>query len=190
IISKALSIFDNINFIKVASVYDALDELSKTLFDIMIVDIQIPDIDGGDINPQGGVELLNSVERLTHSKIPRYIFGLTSNSSDVSSHFDTFKKFGWPLFDLRNDADCWKDLLVTKARAIEKNINYMSADVAIITALEVTELEELLKLAPSYTSSNIDGYRYYFYEVTTVNGTKLKVVSSSAERMGVTWSSQ
>ncbi|HGN9092481.1 TPA: response regulator, partial [Enterobacter hormaechei] len=55
IISKALSIFDNINFIKVASVYDALDELSKTLFDIMIVDIQIPDIDGGDINPQGGV---------------------------------------------------------------------------------------------------------------------------------------
>ncbi|MGE6558252.1 hypothetical protein [Serratia marcescens] len=190
IISKALSIFDNINFIKVASVYDALDELSKTLFDIMIVDIQIPDIDGGDINPQGGVELLNSVERLTHSKIPRYIFGLTSNSSDVSSHFDTFKKFGWPLFDLRNDADCWKDLLVTKARAIEKNINYMSADVAIITALEVTELEELLKLAPAYTSSNIDGYRYYFYEVTTVNGTKLKVVSSSAERMGVTWSSQ
>ncbi|HCI0152848.1 TPA: hypothetical protein NN328_005075, partial [Escherichia coli] len=122
IINKTLSIFDNINFTKVASVCDALDELSKTLFDIMIIDIQIPDIDGGDINPQGGVELLNNVEHLTHSKIPRYIFGLTSNSSDVSSHFDTFKKFGWPLFDLRNDADCWKDLLVTKARAIEKNI--------------------------------------------------------------------
>lgn len=47
IINKTLSIFDNINFTKVASVCDALDELSKTLFDIMIIDIQIPDIDGG-----------------------------------------------------------------------------------------------------------------------------------------------
>ena len=190
IINKTLDTFDNINFTKVVSVSEALQELSKTLFDVMIIDIQIPDIKGGDINPEGGVELLNNVELLSHSKIPRYIFGLTSNSSDATMHSETFKKFGWPLFDLKADFEQWTHLLFSKARSIDTNTNYISADIAIITALEDTELEELLKLNPSHTSHFIDGYRYFLYEITTIKGSRIKIVSTAAEKMGVTWSSQ
>ena len=190
LINKALSKFKNVIFTKVASSSDALRELSHTLFDMMIIDIQIPDIDGGDINPTGGIELLHNVEDLNNSIIPRYIIGLTANKSDVSLHLSTFKKFGWPLFDLTEDAAEWKQLLITKASSIQFNTNYMSSEVAIITALEDTELEELLKLNSSYTSHLVDGYRYYFYEVTNSIGQNLKVVSTSAEKMGVTWTSQ
>lgn len=190
LISKALVGFKSVVFTKVVSASDALRELSNNLFDVMIIDIQIPDIDGGDVNPSGGIELLQNVESLNNIIIPRYIMGLTANSSDVSLYFDVFKKYGWPLFDLKNDSLMWKDLLVTKANSIENNINYIRADIAIITALEDPELEELLKITPSYISHMIDGYRYFFYEVTTTQGRKLKIVSASAEKMGVTWSSQ
>ncbi|WP_419236669.1 5'-methylthioadenosine/S-adenosylhomocysteine nucleosidase family protein [Serratia fonticola] len=190
IINKTLGEFKNVFFTKVVSAADAIRELSQTLFDVMIIDIQIPDIDGGEINPTGGLELLQTVENLSHSIIPRYIMGLTSNTSDVDLHLSAFKKYGWPLFDLKNDSVEWKELLTTKAQAIENNANYICADIAIITALEDTELEELLKLNPSSISHMVDGYRYYFYELPTVQGVKLRVVSTSAEKMGVTWSSQ
>lgn len=189
-INKVLDAFDFVEFTKVVSVTDALQEVNNKLFDVMIIDIQIPDINGGDINPQGGIDLLMALEFLSDSKIPRYIFGLTSNASDVTLHSDGFKKCGWPLFDVKNDYDCWKQLLISKAKAIENNPNYINIDVAIITALEDTELEELLKLNPNNKSLFIDGYRYYFYEIITAKGVKRRVVSAAAEKMGVTWSSQ
>lgn len=130
------------------------------------------------------------MEFLSHSKIPRYIFGLTSNASDVALHSAFFKTCGWLLFDVKNDYDCWKELLISKAKAIENNSNYITVDVAIITALEDTELEELLKLNPNNSSFFIDGYKYYFYEITTAKGLRRRIVSAAAEKMGVTWSSQ
>ncbi|HDN9013602.1 TPA: hypothetical protein P2I01_000397, partial [Aeromonas salmonicida] len=105
-------------------------------------------------------------------------------------HSAFFKTCGWLLFDVKNDYDCWKELLISKAKAIENNSNYITVDVAIITALEDTELEELLKLNPNNSSFFIDGYKYYFYEITTAKGLRRRIVSAAAEKMGVTWSSQ
>ena len=118
LINKALSGFKNVTFTKVVSSSDAIRELSHTLFDVMIIDIQIPDINGGDINTAGGIELVQNVENLIDAKISRYIMGLTANTSDVDLHLDIFKKYGWPLFDLKRDASEWKELLITKANSI------------------------------------------------------------------------
>lgn len=190
IIKNCLVNFEYAEFTKVISVNDALSEVSRNLFDLMIIDIQIPDINGGEINPHGGVDLLKSIENLTHSKIPRYIFGLSSHHSDVIKYRDDFRKFGWPLFDINNDSHLWQDLIITKANSIVNNINYLNADIAIITALEDTELEELLKLNEKHSTHNINGYKYFFYKIKASTGITLKVVSASAEKMGVTWSSQ
>lgn len=135
IIHKITKDYDNFSLKKVISVQSAIEELNQNAYDLIIIDIQIPDVDGGDINTSGGVELLYQIENFSDIVVPKYIFGLTSNSSDATEHQSTFAKYGWFLFDLNHDISAWQTILINKIEASNGNNNYYHPDVAIITSL-------------------------------------------------------
>lgn len=188
IIHKITKDYDNFSLKKVISVQSAIEELNQNAYDLIIIDIQIPDVDGGDINISGGVELLYQIENFSDIVVPKYIFGLTSNSSDATEHQSTFAKYGWFLFDLNHDISAWQAILINKIEASNGNNNYYRPDVAIITALEDPELEELLKLAQEPTKFVLEGHSYYRFSITNKSNKKISILCASAERMGLSWS--
>lgn len=188
IIHKITKDYDEFLLKKVISVQSAIEELSQNTYDLIIIDIQIPDVDGGDINTSGGVELLHQIESFSDVVVPKYIFGLTSNSSDASEHKDAFAKYGWCLFDLNRDLTDWKTILINKIESSNGNNNYYRPDVAIVTALEDPELEELLKLAQEPIKFFLEGHSYYRFSIKNKVNKKISVVCASAERMGLSWS--
>ncbi|WP_024483215.1 phosphorylase family protein [Serratia fonticola] len=188
LIHKITRDYDNFSLKKVISVQSAIEELNKNTYDLIIIDIQIPDVDGGDINTSGGVELLHQIENFSDIIVPRYIFGLTSNSSDASEHQSAFAKHGWYLFDLNRDTSAWQTILINKIESANDNNNYYHPDVAIITALEDPELDELLKLVQEPIKFVLEGHSYYRFSIKNKSNKKISIVCASAERMGLSWS--
>jgi len=189
IIHKLTKNYDDFFIKKVISVQGAIDELYENTYDILIIDIQIPDVDGGDINPSGGVELLYKIEKFGDFIIPDYMFGLTSNSSDASEHQAAFNEHGWFLFDINQDLNVWQAILINKIESKNCNNNYFRPDVAIVTALEDPELDELLKLVKNPVKFLLEGHSYYKFTIKNNFNENISIVCASAERMGVSWSS-
>lgn len=188
IIHKITKDYDNFSLKKVISVQSAIEELNRKNYDLIIIDIQIPDVDGGDINVSGGVELLHQIENFSDIVIPKYIFGLTSNSSDASEHQSAFANYGWYLFDLNRDMRDWQTILINKIESSNGNSNYYHPDVAIVTALEDPELEELLNLAQKPVKFVLEGHSYYRFSIENKSNKKISILCASAERMGLSWS--
>ncbi|EKN3458723.1 response regulator [Yersinia enterocolitica] len=188
IIHKITRDYDNFSLKKVISVQSAIEELNQNTYDLIIIDIQIPDVDGGDINTSGGVELLHQIENFSDIAVPKYIFGLTSNSSDTSEHQSAFAKHGWYLFDLNRDASAWQTILINKIESSNDNNYYYHPDVAIVTALEDPELDELLKLVQEPIKFVLEGHSYYRFSIKNKSNKKISIVCASAERMGLSWS--
>ncbi len=188
IIHKITRDYDNFSLKKVISVQSAIEELNQKNYDLIIIDIQIPDVDGGDINVSGGVELLHQIESFSDIVVPKYIFGLTSNSSDASEHQSAFANYGWYLFDLNRDMRDWQTILINKIESSNGNSNYYHPDVAIVTALEDPELEELLKLTQEPVKFVLEGHSYYRFSIENKSNKKISILCASAERMGLSWS--
>ncbi|WP_405599333.1 MULTISPECIES: response regulator [unclassified Pseudoalteromonas] len=167
------------------SAFEAKTILENEFYDIVIVDIQIPDIDGGDISPSGGIDLLSHIENSDDIIAPAYVIGLTSFDSNFEELKGNFEQFGWPLYNINSDYEVWSKILLNKYISKSKNTQQYSADVAIITALEHTELEAVLKINnPNWEEINIKGHTYYFSEFVDKQKNKIKVVATASERMG------
>ena len=141
--------------------------LEREYYDIVVVDIQIPDIEGGDISPTGGLDLLSYIETSEDIKKPGYVIGLTSFSENFDKLKSNFEEFGWPLYNIVNDHKIWSKILHNKYTSQSNNRHNLSADVAIITALEHTELEAVLKVNGGWNSVHIEGNTYYLSDLTT-----------------------
>jgi nucleoside phosphorylase/CheY-like chemotaxis protein len=159
--------------------------LEMNYFDLLIVDVQIPDIEGGDISPTGGIDLLSYIETASDIKVPSYIMGLTSHSDDFDKIKTIFEECGWPIFNTKSEYDVWSKLLLRKFNGITNNIHNLQADVAILTALEHTELEAVLKLNCKWEHKNIDGFDYYLGSTLAKSGEAISLVTASSDRMGV-----
>ncbi|MCJ8344335.1 response regulator [bacterium] len=159
--------------------------LEREFYDIVIVDIQIPDIEGGDISITGGVDLLSYIETSPEIKKPGYIIGLTQFNDNSSEIKQIFEEFGWPLYNLTNDYTIWSKILQNKYQSLSQNVHHLKADIAIITALEHTELEAVLKAKEGWTITDIDGHKYHQLDLVTNSGKVIKLVAAASERMGV-----
>jgi len=176
---------DKPEIISCVSASQAQHILAKEYYDIVIVDIQIPDIEGGDISITGGTDLLSFIESSSDIKQPGYIFGLTSFPDNFDSLKRNFEQFGWPLYNINSDYEIWSKILKNKYSSKSNNKHLISADIAIITALEHTELEAVLELnGGKWSSENIEGHTYYLSDLKSNTGETLKLVASASERMG------
>lgn len=167
------------------SAFEAKEILESEFYDIVIVDIQIPDINGGDISPSGGLDLLSHIENSDDIISPAYVLGLTSFDSNFEELKGNFEQFGWPLYKINSDYEVWSKILLNKYTSNSKITKQYSADVAIITALEHTELEAVLKINNlNWEEINIEGHSYHLSEFVDKQNNKIKVVATASERMG------
>jgi CheY-like chemotaxis protein len=100
------------------NILDAQKKLMSNNYDIVLIDIQIPDDLFGDINPEGGIELLSWIETHPYCNKPTRIFGITSNTETKDKFYEHFINKGLYLIKSEIDNDTWLN-------AISATCNYL-----------------------------------------------------------------
>lgn len=163
----------------------ALSKLKNTQFDLLIIDLQIPEVLGEEISLEGGAKLLRNITKNTRIKKPTYIIGFTSHSDSYNSFKKEFDSSGWSLHMFDGDFTAIQSVIINQLRYITRK--EIHCDVAIITALEHTEFEAVLKESnewePIFTPN--DCSLYYQTTITHKNGKTLTLVAVCCHGMGM-----
>ena len=69
----------------VTNLRDGLKELQALHFDVLVLDMLLPDVPWGDPLEDGGVRLLEYLDEDPELKLPKYIVGITASSDSIES---------------------------------------------------------------------------------------------------------
>ncbi|CAH0527967.1 hypothetical protein R7R25_04300 [Vibrio sp. 2026] len=163
----------------------ALMELKSTKYELLVLDLQIPEALGEDIDPDGGVKLLRNIADNVMIKKPKHILGFTSHQDSFQSSKNEFDSRGWLLHLFNGDFDVIKSAICSQLQYSATNSDF--CDVVIVTALEHTELETVLKQQVGWEKlpDKSDPSSYYKGTISSCQGNDLSIVAVCCHGMGM-----
>jgi nucleoside phosphorylase/CheY-like chemotaxis protein len=176
-----------------AFVNDAKRRMKAVQYDLLILDISLPERLDSSPSPQGGIELLREVlDRGTQYFRPKHIVGLTAYPDILKTVASRFEEDLWMVIQYDPTSTHWSEQLKRKVQYIllaERShpIPEYSSHLAIVTALQTPELAAVLDTVPwnwknCELRSDASNYFKGFFEK---DGEKREVVAVSAARMGI-----
>ncbi|WP_412476975.1 hypothetical protein [Flavobacterium sp. TBRC 19031] len=166
-------------------------------FDLLILDLVIPNEFGEEESPENGIDFLNELSSDPNKFRPFHIIGISGYSEYIDKYSSEFKKNLWYLIEYREDEEEWKNVLRSKIEYLINSKNELKKiddieynfDVAIITAI-YKELDKVLKLNYSWKEykANSDNTIYYIGQ-TRKDEQILKIVAACCPQMGMCASS-
>jgi nucleoside phosphorylase len=179
-------IVDSSQFEHSTNTRDALRNLRESSYDLLIIDLQIPEALGDRINIYGGKNLLEYLDHDNKINKPTHILGLTEHLESFEKCESSFKSKGWSLliYEQQN-----KDLIKSIITAKIKHVTHppKNYDVAILTALEKTELEAVLKLQCNWIpiKQQNDCNIYQAGQIKSSCGKEISLIATSCHHMGL-----
>lgn len=176
-------VFDNVR--------DAKQALQAEEYDLLILDIQIPNRHGEPPQRLGGVELLREIHTRGCYKKPICIVGLTEYTESLCEIEEIFKDRLWSLVHYDQSTAKWSGRLGRKIEYLlemrkdeEQNLQY-GVSLGIITALSVPEFEALFSLN-EWESVEKPRDPTHYWTTTFVSPEKsIEVVAAHASQMGM-----
>lgn len=180
------------NIKKARDANEAKHWLKTERYDLMILDISIPETSDLDPRPNGGLLLLDEILERDIYKKPREVVGLTAFSEAQDASAPRFNSELWTVLHYTNNSEDWLIQLQRKVMHIIRNNQSSdeqlvhSADICILTALYKPELTAVLRLPWAWEDYLIEGdpTQYYRGSVSTREG-KLSIVAANSSRMGM-----
>lgn len=170
----------------VRSASSAIDTLEKNQFELVIIDVFIPDMEGAEVSPSGGLDLLQDISTSTSIYPPNFIIGITKHSDDFCETEKQFRKYGSYLFREDEDFEEWKSLIESKARFYAENEKIISCDIAVIAALASPELKEFLSnYGHDWKKFRHNGHFFSRGKLKVKCGKELSIIATSSQRMGM-----
>lgn len=170
---------------------DAKQALRDVEYDLLILDIQIPNMQGEIPQRLGGVNLLKEIHSRSCYKKPICIVGLTEFSESLNEIEEDFKDRLWSLVHYSQASTKWSDRLGCKIeyllemRKDEKSDSKYGVELCVITALGEPEFKALLSLnawEPMEIAS--DPTHYWRTDLVSVDK-RISVVAAHAPQMGM-----
>jgi nucleoside phosphorylase/CheY-like chemotaxis protein len=171
--------------------------LRQNSYDLLVLDIAIPERIDSEIARDGGLTLLAEVCRRDQYKRPHHVCIITAYPDLEDGVRERFPLERWRVLTFDATSDAWADQLraqvihIAAARTADEGspLDY-GCDLAIICALDDVELESVLRLPWNWEIVALprDGTIYrkgHFLE----SGKVITVVAAAASRMGMTWAS-
>lgn len=163
---------------------DALKQMSENKFDILFLDVQLPNSLGDAIEEDGGVDLLEIVGLNPSIFKPTHIVAITSHESSYQKHKLFFYEKGWVILCSELSREIIKGIIIER---LTKNTDLVNIDIAIVTALEHTELQAVLDYPLNWQMMMFpkDPTIYHVGEITLNSGLKKSILAAAAPRMGL-----
>jgi nucleoside phosphorylase/CheY-like chemotaxis protein len=173
---------------------NARRHLQANQYDLLILDLSIPNRMGDECNPENGLNFLSEINSSIRIVKPSMIIGLSAYSEYVQVYKERFLNELWALIEYKESSTDWERKIINKidyiiqvkrALADSSNKGY-EYDLAIITALRQTELESILNLNANWRVIPVSNdSTEYHAGVFTQGEKKLKVIAAACPQMGM-----
>ncbi|MCH4891401.1 response regulator [Acidaminobacter sp. JC074] len=185
-LKEVMKVIDKISEKEFIEVYHALDlkkakeYLRKEQINLLITDLNMPEVLGQDLNPNGGFELIDEIIDNDFLNKPEDIIILTElESYDGKSLFQVLK------YDANSTA--WVDVIKSKIEYMLIRYQHLNhtihrCDVAIITAVKV-ETEAVRKLDRNWEKIEYEFDPTLYYKTTF--GDNIKIITAQQSEMGM-----
>lgn len=156
-------------------------------FDLLLIDLQLPDVAGGAPNQAGGLNFFDLILQDSKVKLPAEILFVTSEGDLEIKGRKEVERRGSSLCVIAEGLNDWINILVGQFQLADRRVSrkIATADIAIITALG-SELEAIIDLNLEWKSFRLEGdpTLYYRGELETQQGKKI-IIAASALRKGM-----
>lgn len=177
------------------TIVDARDKMRECSYDLVILDMVIPELEGQEPSRTAGVEFLDEIYDNDDIKRPLQIIGLTEYENEYSEQQEEFKSRLWYLLYYSQSKLEWKSRLKDKLLQLDKMkrsfieslTNRGKYDIGIICALS-EEFEQMQKAFDcEWEDCQLPGLPYNFRRtvVSTRGMRNLRIIAACAEHPGV-----
>lgn len=183
---------DRARIVEGRSVSAARRLLLAEQFDLLVLDIALPELDDGLPTNLAGISLLDEVVQNNRYKMPRQVIGLTALDDVYGSAATRFGGELWSVLKHDRTSREWADQLAAKVRHLLR-VQQVEAgpgpdvDLVVVTALKNPELDAVLDLPWDWSQLDRPGdpTRYFSGKFQRKNGTSGTVVAARAPQMGM-----
>ena len=194
--SVICSISEDINVDEAQTIVDAREKMRDYSYDLVILDMVIPELEGEEPSRSGGADYLTEIYENPDIKRPLQVIGLTEYEEEFTQQKEEFRDRLWYLLFYSQRDMQWKrnlkskvtQLMGMKRDFVETLLNRDKYDVGIICALS-EEFEQLQNAFADCTwdDCRLPGLPFLFRttSVPTINLHDVKVIAACAERPGV-----
>ena len=178
------------------TIVDARDKMRNQTFDLVILDMVIPELEDEEPSHSAGADFLTEIYENPDIHLPLQVIGLTEYEAEFDRQKEEFRDRLWYLLFYSQSKSEWKKMLKAKVRQLAKMksdfINSLKTrgkyDVGIICALS-EEFEQLQKafIGCSWEDCRLAGLPFLFRTTTvSTNSFKdIKVIAACTESPGV-----
>ena len=177
--------------VTVGNVRDAVVELRRMRFDLVILDMNLPFRQGQDARIEGGERLIDAIKTDSGIRVPSHIVGLTEFDGLSESFKAGLENDLWMLLSYSAASADWEEKLAARiahialAKKAQSEFRY-SASVAIVTALHEVELKAVLAVWPELGPRLVENdHSVYHWGAVNIAGAQHEVVAVAATRMGM-----
>lgn len=195
---KIASLLSNIpeigdNFHIVSDLVTARRSLSEKKYDLLLLDLNLPQRYGDDAQQDSGVKFLEEINRSVRLIKPTHIVGLSAFDELINIHKDKFEDQSWSLVRYSGNENGWEKKILNKIeyllglkREYKQSAVDFQFDLAIVTALYKTELEAVLRLNANWKKFNISNDATDYYKgIFTSDSKRISVVAAACPQMGM-----
>lgn len=191
---EASGIADRDGITVAQSGFDARRLLRSSRYDLMVLDVVLPNRLGEAPKQDGGVELLR--ELMTRDQLfrPRYILGLTAYPDVFQAAAGEFAANTWAIVQYTENDNSWHDPIRQLARHIcqtheqsESQPLQYGSDLCVVTALDM-ELRSLRSIPWEWSRKQIAGDATDFFEANVCVHQlerRVRIIAACAPRMGM-----
>jgi nucleoside phosphorylase/CheY-like chemotaxis protein len=176
-------------------VYNARDarlQMSKLSFDLLILDVALPEWADVPANPEVGLALLKEISERKRYLLPKHIIGLTAYEDAFEQAVPTFEGELWHVIRYDPTASDWVEQIQRKIKylvlaASNKEAIEYGCDLCIITALQIPEHRAVMELPWDWKLVELPNEVVNFYSGSFKNrGVTRKAIAACTNRMGMT----
>lgn len=176
----------------VENLRDAIQRLKTNMYDIVILDIQIPFRAGEKPLRDGGIRFLQQLE-IGEIQIPLAIVGMTAFDESIVEFEEYFQNHLWSLIKYDETTNDWSQKICNKVEYIVSykrsqidRVDLYEYDIAVVCALFRLELENVKKLIGPWDEVNFpnDNTKYFTHEMV-IGNKKARIVVAAAPQMGM-----
>jgi nucleoside phosphorylase len=172
------------------TINEARKLLELNQYDLMILDLSLPERLDCDPHASGGVDLLTEIEERSIYNSPREVIGLTAYTSIKADHQNFFDKRLWSVMVYEESSEKWGEQLRQKLNQIKSSLSkknvarHYDAEICVIAALSTPELKALLNIKSwNWSDYEVPDDPTNYYQGVLKNGKD--IYAAASPRMGL-----
>jgi nucleoside phosphorylase/CheY-like chemotaxis protein len=194
-IISVLDLFPELNnaYDVAADLVTARGFLSKKRYDLLLLDLQLPQRHGDDAESDSGVRFISEISQSARLLKPIHIVGITAHDELRAKYSSEFENNSWAILFYNPVENAWEiqikkkvAYLISVKREWSQATPEYQFDLAIITALSKTELEAVLHLNANWQSFSIPNDATEYHKgIFLSEGRRISVIAAAAPQMGM-----